>query len=163
MRAKRAGKKMRIELSRAKWPESFWKINFWFHLQGLHRAVRKENKRKNQNKNICLRRIRTSDPLVFLARHLTRLAIETVDLLYLKRLHYSEVTGNAWVVSKPRGNTMYQIYYDYIMYMYCNGLSDKICISFTNVDVICYCLHFKFVWIHKTIIKCQYIVMSYSW
>ena len=47
--------------------------------------------------------------------------------------------------------------------MYCNRLSSKICNSFTNVDVIYYCLHFNFAWIHKTIIKCKCIVICYSW
>ena len=36
----------------------------------------------------------------FLAGHLDRLAIETVDYLCFKLLQYSEVTGNAWGVSK---------------------------------------------------------------
>ena len=38
--------------------------------------------------------------LSFLAGHLDRLAIETVDYLCFKLLQYSEVTGNAWGVSK---------------------------------------------------------------
>ena len=42
--------------------------------------------------------------LGFLAGHLARLAIGTVDYLYFKLLQYSEVTGNVWVGSarKPR-------------------------------------------------------------
>ena len=49
--------------------------------------------------------------------------------------------------------------------MHFNRLSDKICISFTNVDVIYYCLHSNFAWIHNTctIIKCKCIVLCYSW
>ena len=38
--------------------------------------------------------------LGFLAGHLVRLAIGTVDYLCYKLLQYSEVTGNAWVVTK---------------------------------------------------------------
>ena len=38
--------------------------------------------------------------LWFLAGHLDRLAIETVHYLCFKLLQYSEVTGNAWGVSK---------------------------------------------------------------
>ena len=44
-------------------------------------------------------RYRTSD-LCILAGHLDRLAIEAVDYLCFKLLQYSEVTGNAWGVSK---------------------------------------------------------------
>ena len=36
----------------------------------------------------------------FLAGHLERLAIETVDYLCFKLLQYREVTGNAWGASK---------------------------------------------------------------
>ena len=49
-----------------------------------------------------------------------------------------------------------------IKLMYWNRLSDKICISFTNVEVINYCLQ-NYAWIHKTTIKCKYIVICYSW
>ena len=35
-----------------------------------------------------------------LAGHLVRLAIKTVDYLRFKLVQYSEVTGNAWGVSK---------------------------------------------------------------
>ena len=38
--------------------------------------------------------------LWFLAGHLDRLAIETVDYLCFKLFQYSEMTGNAWGVSK---------------------------------------------------------------
>ena len=38
--------------------------------------------------------------LCVLAGHLVRLAIETVDNLRFKLFQYSEVTGNAWGVSK---------------------------------------------------------------
>ena len=38
--------------------------------------------------------------LGFLARHLVRLAIGTVDNLCFKLLQYSEVTCNAWGISK---------------------------------------------------------------
>ena len=39
--------------------------------------------------------------LGFLAGHLVRLAIGTVDYMCFKLLQYSEVTGNAWIISKP--------------------------------------------------------------
>ena len=38
--------------------------------------------------------------------------------------------------------------------MYCNRLSDKICISVTNVDVICYCLHLNINNLIRCIAKC---------
>ena len=38
--------------------------------------------------------------LCFLAGHLYRLAIETADYLCFKLVQYSEMTGNAWGVSK---------------------------------------------------------------
>ena len=38
--------------------------------------------------------------LGFLAGHLVHLAIVTVDYMSFKLLKYSEVTGNAWSVSK---------------------------------------------------------------
>ena len=41
------------------------------------------------------------------------------------------------VILITRGNTMYQIDYGW---MYWNRLSDKICISLTNVDILYYCL-----------------------
>ena len=43
------------------------------------------------------------------------------------------------------------------MVMYCNKLSDKMCISFINVDVVYYYLS-NFACIHKTIIKCNCIL-----
>ena len=44
----------------------------------------------------------------FLAGHLDRLAIETVDYPCFKLLQYSEVTGNAWGRLQTRCNTTYQ-------------------------------------------------------
>ena len=109
----------------------------WFHLQGLHRPVRKENKRIIQNANISRPSIEPAT-LWFLAGHLDRLAIETVDYLCFKLLQYGEVTGNAWGVSNTwQYNNGYNN-------TYCNIISDKICISFADVDVIYYCLHLNF-------------------
>ena len=46
-----------------------------------------------------------------------------------------------------------------VRYIYWNWLSDKICISFTNVDVISYCLQ-NLVWIHETIIHLINVLAS---
>ena len=71
----------------------------WFHLQGLRRPVRKDNKRKFQNENMSPSNIEPAT-LWFLAGHLDRFAIETVDYLCFKLVQCSEMTGNAWGVSK---------------------------------------------------------------
>ena len=42
------------------------------------------------------------------------------------------------------------------LYIYCNSISDKICISFTNEDAIYYCLHLNF----NTLISCQRVAGS---
>ena len=75
--------------------------------------------------------------LWFLAGHLDRLTIETVDYLCFKLFQCREMTGNAWGVSK-------HVTIQPWLYMDCNRISYKICISFTNVDVIYYCLHLNF-------------------
>ena len=51
---------------------------------------------------------------------------------------------------QTHGNTIYKIDYAIWLYIYCNRISDKFCISFTDVDVIYYCLHLNF----NTLISC---------
>ena len=65
----------------------------WLCLLGLHRRETSE-------------KFNMSSPdiepgtLWFLAGHLDRLAIASVDYMCFKLLQYSEVTGNAWGISK---------------------------------------------------------------
>ena len=85
--------------------------------------------------------------LWFLAGHLDRLAIKAVDFRCFKLLQYSEMTDNVWGISK---HVAIQ-YINLIMVIYVlQQNSHKICISFTNVDVIYYCLHLNF----NTLISC---------
>ena len=81
----------------------------------------------------------TSDPWL---SALDRLATGTDFLLRLKLLENSEVTGNAGASQKsgPIYTRQYNVSNWLWLYKYWNRLSDKICISFTNVDVIYLCL-----------------------
>ena len=67
----------------------------WFHLQGIHRAVRNGKHAKNQIENICLRRESNQRLLVLQSDALERLTTGIDVLLCLKVSQYSEVTGNA--------------------------------------------------------------------
>ena len=58
----------------------------WFHLQGLRRPVRKKNYRKIQMKTHVIMLGIEPATIWFLAGHLDRLAIETVDYMCLKLL-----------------------------------------------------------------------------
>ena len=83
------------------------------------------------------------------------LAIERDVWLRLKILQYSEVSSNveAFLNSSKTNtrNTMYQIDYGYIKYVKIATYS------------IYYCLHQKFAWIHKNIIKCIVMCIHEFW
>ena len=119
----------------------------WIHLHGLHRAVRNEKGAEKSKWKYVSSGIRTNNlPNRKQTQCLRPLDHADWDIkLWLKVLHHQCI-----FIKSTRSNTCVKL----IVVKCVLELSDKTCISFTNVDIIYYCIQ-DFAWIHQIIIYLQ--------